>query len=422
VERDRLLWLDVSAGAAGDMILAALLDAGAPLDDVRAAVEAVLPGTVALTTATTTRAGLRATALTVTPLVPDQPHRRWTDVRALLLAAPLDDAVRAAALATFAALAEAEARVHGIASDDVAFHEVGAWDAIADVVGVCAAIPLLGVTRVVASELALGSGTVRAGHGVLPVPVPAVLELGAGLAVVAGGAGELATPTGVALVRTLAVEQGVPLPAMTVRGTGVGAGSRDVPGRANVVRAVVGTPRPAARREVGGGSDGHGIGDPERMVLVETTVDDLDPRVWPLVLDELLAAGAADVWLTPVLMKKGRPGHVLTAVVAPPLAAGARRVLLERTSTLGVRTSAVEREVLDRAWVDVELPGDGGRVRVKVAGRAGRVLHATPEFEDAAALAAATGRGVREVLEQAVAAATIAGLVAGAAMPGAARG
>jgi len=404
-----VLWLDLSAGVAGDMLLGALLDAGASLDGVRAAVEAVVPGAVRLSTREVRRAGLRATAVTVEGDEAGGPHRRWTDVRTLLRAADLDDAVRTRALAAFAALARAEAHVHGIPPDDVTFHEVGALDAIADVVGVCAALHDLGLldvgSRIVASPIALGSGTVRTAHGTLPVPVPAVVELCRGWAVTAGGDGELATPTGAALVTTLAGSCGA-LPPMALTTAGIGAGTRDRPDRANVVRAVLGRP----------------TGDPpalgaglEPMVLVEATVDDLDPRLWPAVIDDLLAAGAVDAWLAPVLMKKGRPGQVLTALAEPGLAADVRRVILERTSTLGVRQVPVGREALDRTWVTVDV-AEGG-LRVKVGLREGRVVHATPEYEDVARLAAVSGRPLHAVLSAAVAAAAAAGLTPGTPFP-----
>jgi uncharacterized protein (TIGR00299 family) protein len=394
-------WLDLSAGVAGDMLLGALLDAGASLDAVRAAVRAVAPDAVRLDVGPTTRAGLRANRLTVTSLVADPPVRRRRDVLGALDAAALAPAVRDAARAVFETLADAEARVHGISADDVHFHEVGAWDAIADVVGTCAALTDLGVTAVVASELALGSGTVRTAHGELPVPVPAVLDLTTGLPVVAGGVGELTTPTGAALVRTLATDLG-PLPRLTIEAVGIGAGSRDRPDRANVVRVVLGRPT-----RTGPPDDRL-----EPTVVVETTVDDLDPRVWPAVLDDLLAAGAADAWLTPVLMKKGRPGHVLTVLAPVERAPALRRLVLERTSTLGVRQHLVHRETLDRSWVEVTLPQ--GAVRVKLASRAGRLLHATPEYEDVARLAATSGRPVRDLLQAATAAAHASGLVPGA--------
>ncbi|GEA89076.1 nickel pincer cofactor biosynthesis protein LarC [Cellulomonas cellasea] len=405
----RVLWVDASAGVAGDMLLGALVDAGVPLDVLQAAVDAVIPGSVRLTAATVTRAGLRATKVEVDVLVDDPPHRTWSTIRGLLGDADLDPAVRAAALAAFARLADAEGRVHGVPAEDVHFHEVGALDAIADVVGSCAGVASLGAARVVVSPVALGSGTIDAHHGTLPVPAPAVLELARGWDVLAGGRGELATPTGLALVTSLASASG-PLPAMRVERTGVGAGTRDRPDRANVVRIALGTeavvpPHADVRTRQ------------EPAVVLETNVDDLDPRLWPGVLARLLAAGASDAWLTPILMKKGRPAHTLH-VLADPLAADAlRELVLAHTTTLGIRTSTVTKDVLDRAWVSVDVPLGAPResspVRIKVGHRGGVVVQAMPEFEDVAALADATGVPVAQVLTAAHAAAAGARLLAG---------
>ncbi len=396
------LWVDASAGVAGDMLLGALLDAGAPLDGVRSAVSAAVPGEVVVRTRTVDRAGLRALKVDVESTADEHPHRSWAQVRALLEAADLAGAVRRSALAVFARLADAEARVHGVAPDEVAFHEVGAWDSIADVVGVCAALAELRVAQVTASPVALGTGWVRSAHGVLPVPAPAVLELARGWRVEAGGTGELATPTGLALVRTVAGACG-PLPPMGVAAVGVGAGTRDVPGRANVVRVVVGEAVPGAPPG-------------ERLWLLETNVDDLDPRVWPTVLAALLAAGAADAWLVPILMKKGRPAHTLCVLARDAERAALREAVFTLTSTLGVREAPVDRVGLQRDWQAVALAG--GDVRVKLGLRAGRIVQATAEFDDAAALAHARGLPVRQVLDEATAAAEAAGLRPGASWPG----
>jgi uncharacterized protein (TIGR00299 family) protein len=388
------LWVDASAGVAGDMLLGALIDAGAPLDAVVSAVSAVVPGEVAIRTSTVRRAGLRAVKVDVESTADDHPARSWAAIRALLETAELATVVRERALAVFARLAEAEARVHGLPADEVAFHEVGAWDSIADVVGVCAAVTELGVTRVTASPVAVGAGRVGSAHGTLPIPAPAVLELARGWRIEAGGAGELATPTGLALVRTLA-DECTPLPPMEVEAVGVGAGTRDTAGRANVVRVVVGTPVATAPAT----SD---------MWVLQTNVDDLDPRVWPTVLGALLAAGAADAWLVPILMKKGRPAHALCVLAHDADREGLRDAVFTLTSTLGVREQQVSRVALERASRTVAVRG--GDVTVKVGLRAGRIVHATPEFEDAAGLARVRGVAVRQVLDEAAAAADAAGL------------
>jgi len=383
------------------MLLAAMLDAGARLETVQSAVDAVIPRTVRLAVSQVHRASLRAAAVQVELLATDQPHRTWAQIRSLLQAAPLADGVRTRALAVFAALAQAEARVHGVGVDDVGFHEVGSWDSIADVVGVCAAVHELQPEAVVVGELALGSGSVRTQHGVLPVPVPAVIELCRGWSVASGGDGELATPSGVALVTTLASDRG-PLPRMILDRVGTGAGTRDRPDRPNVVRVLLGHTR--------AGCEGLAT-----MALLETNIDDLDPRVWPSVIEDLLTAGAVDAWLTPAVMKKGRPGHVLGVLSDLDTARTLRRLILDRTPALGVRQSSVAREVLARVWVDVPVPE--GPVPVKIGHRDGVVVHVMPEFEDVARLAAASGRPVRQVLDAAVAAAATAGLIPGAAVP-----
>jgi uncharacterized protein (TIGR00299 family) protein len=395
-------WLDVTAGVAGDMLLGALVDAGADLDDVQRLVDLVLPETVRLEATPLQRAGLRAVKVEVTSRVEDHPHRRWPEIRSRISAAELPAPLAAQADTVFRRMAEVEAIAHGVPVEDVEFHEVGSWDSVADVVGTCAALHLLGVDEVAITPIALGSGSVRTSHGVLPVPVPAVLGLVDGWAVEAGGEGELATPTGVALVTTLATSQG-PLPALEVMASGVGAGTRDPAGRPNVVRVVLG------RRTAPDGDA------PHRLVVLEANVDDLDPRVWPTVLAGLLEAGAADAWLTPVLMKKGRPAHTLSVLSEPDLGSSLRNRIFALTSTLGVRESTVQRWALDRGWADVAV--EGHAVPVKVAHRDSEIVHATPEFDDVARLAGELGRPVRDVLAAAVAAASQAGLTPGAEVP-----
>lgn len=415
-------WLDLSAGVAGDMLLAALVDAGASLEHVQSAVDAVIPDTVRLLVSEVQRAGMRALKVDVELLAPDQHHRSWSVIRSHLTSAALDDSTRHRALTVFGALAAAEARVHGVGADEVHFHEVGAWDSIADVVGVCAALASLQISQVSASRIALGSGTVRAAHGRIPVPVPAVLELVHGWEVFSGGDGELATPTGVALATALATGQG-DLPRLQVTARGVGAGTKDVAGRPNVVRVVVGQPvgaavtvdgAPHAEDPEAGGPELTDLESAEMLVL-EANVDDLDPRVWPTVIDALMDAGAADAWLTPIVMKRGRPAQQLSVLTDARHRPALCELVLTATSTIGVRETAVRRFALARGWRDVEV--DGHRIGVKVAHRGGRVVTATPEFRDVEAAASSSGVSVRHVLDRSVAAAVAAGLVAGAAVP-----
>lgn len=400
----RHAWIDASAGVAGDMLLGALVDVGADLRAVQAAVDAVVPDAVRLSTTTVTRAGLRARRMHVDPLAVDAPRRTWAAIRDMLARAPLAERIRHRATAVFARLADAEAHVHGVDAHDVHFHEVGALDSIADVVGVCAALEDLGVQTVTAGEVAVGSGRVRTAHGELPVPVPAVARLSEGWQVRSGGAGELATPTGMATIRALA-SRCEDMPPMRVNATGVGAGHRDTPGRANVVRVILGATTPDAASEV----------RVEHLVQLEANVDDLDPRLWPEILAGLLRCGALDAWLVPILMKKGRPAHTLCVLCHPDRAAVLRERVLRDTTTLGVREGPLRRYALARAFVDVDVAG--GTVAVKVGHAGGAVVRVMPEFDDVAELARRLDRPEAQVLQEATAAAAAAGLVVGAPLP-----
>lgn len=474
-------WFDISAGVAGDMLLGSLLDAGADAAAVEAAIEAVAPGSVRLETEAVVRGGQRATKARVRVLVEDPPHRRWATIRATLTTANLAEPTRERALRAFGLLADAEARAHGISPDDVHFHEVGALDSLADVVGTCEALRTLGVTAVTASPVRLGAGRVRAAHGDIPVPVPAVAELAIGWQVYAtperdadhshghthdgghehehehehgehhhgehhhhghgsdhdtpavvttqGSVGELATPTGLALVRALADTCG-PLPAFTVTGVGVGAGGKDFVGWPNVVRVVVGQPledghpEPAAAHP--SAAPGRApIADRGRIAAsdhpgrdlseLRANVDDFDPRLWPGVLDALIDAGAVDAWLVPILMKKGRPGFTLHALAPESLLQAVTSAILTRTSSLGVRATPVSRTVAQRHWTRVEVVGE--QITVKVGSLDGVILHAEPEFDSLAAAAARLQYTEYDLAQRAVAAIAAAGLLHGQPLP-----
>ena len=382
-------WLDCSAGVSGDMLLGALVDAGADLAVLQEAVDRVGVEPVRLERSTVVRAGIGACKVDV--VVDESPRTRtWSDVRALLEGADLAEPVRATALDVFARLAAAEASVHRTTPEEVHFHEVGALDAVADVVGSAAGLDALGLTRLTASPVVVGSGTTRGAHGPLPVPPPAVVALLRGVPVLAGPvAKEMTTPTGAAVLAAVVSSYG-PLPPMVLRGSGTGAGGRDPEELANVLRLVLGDPSEVP------------VGAPQAdAVALEANVDDLDPRLWPGVLTTLLAAGAHDAWLVPVLMKKGRPAHVLHVLAPAERLPALQEVVLRETTTLGVRSYAVTRRVLDRAWRTVEV--DGRPVRVKLGLLGGEVVNAVPEWEDVAAAAAALGRPAKLVLQDAVA-------------------
>jgi uncharacterized protein (TIGR00299 family) protein len=357
------------------MLLGALVDAGVPLSVLQ---DAVAGFGVELTATPATRASLGATKVDVLA-AEDGTSRTWADVRALLT----DDV----SLEVFRRLAEAEAAIHRVPVEEVHFHEVGALDALADVVGVTVGFAHLVLTELHCSTVALGSGTTRGAHGPLPVPAPAVLALLSGKPVHAGASPhEATTPTGAALLATLVTHWG-PLPAMTVTATGMGAGGRNPVEVANVVRLVLGEP----------------LQDKRSALLLETNVDDLDPRLWPSVLTSLMAAGASDAWLTPILMKKGRPAHTLSVLCSAAQAPVLREVVFRETSTLGLRESTVGKHALDRSETTVTV---GGQViRVKVASLDGAVVNRSPEWEDVQAAATILGRPAKDVLAEAQAAA-----------------
>ena len=437
----RHAYIDATAGIAGDMLLAALVDAGADLDEVQRVLDALIPGSVHLVASRVDRGGQRAVKVDVEVLVEDPPHRTWASIRALLEDARGRDDVPGRtldlALAVFGRLAEAEGATHGVPADEVHFHEVGALDSLADVIGACEAWRQLGIAEGTGSVLAVGSGRIRAAHGDIPVPVPAVARLALGWPTVAGeilpprghghshdhhhadadadaalpaharggphehggrsvpagvapGIGELATPTGVALLRGLAASAG-PQPMMTTEALGVGAGTKDTPGRPNVVRVLVGRPH-------GDGLPPDAHATPTAALQLEANVDDLDPRLWPRVIEELLETGALDAWLVPISMKHGRPAVTVHALVREGSEDAAATLLMDRTGTLGVRRHRVERVIRTREFTEVEVRGH--RIAVKIArDQDGAVVRREPEFRDVAAAAWALGISERTMLD-----------------------
>ncbi len=363
----RVVYFDAIAGVSGDMTVAALLALGVPWEELKALLAHLPLGSYELHTYTRKLHGLEARCFEVLPAHghPHHLHRRWRDIRALLEGAGLPAGVRSRAVHVFQKLAEAESKAHGVPPEDVTFHEVGAVDSIVDIVAASFGFEYLGVQRCYVSELPLGRGLVQSQHGPLPVPGPAALELLRGYRVrFEEGSGELVTPTGAALVAAFARPQ--PPPALRPLATGYGAGKRELPDRPNVLRLVL--------------AEEASLGRHEETLVVETNLDDLSPQWFEWIVERLFAAGARDVWLTPVQMKKSRPGFVLSALADASAHAQVVEAMLEETPTLGVRTYAVQRHVLPREQRLVSTRF--GEIRIKVAHTPRGRTRAVPEYED----------------------------------------
>lgn len=380
-----ILWLNPFSGISGDMLLGALLDLGAPLDAIRAAVASTGLTGWELTAGPVQRAGLAACQARVR-VDDDVPARHAAELLTLARAAVPAAAGRLAA-AAITALAEAEGRIHGVPAAEVHLHELGGVDTIVDTVGVAAALDALGVSAVWSAPLALGAGVIEMRHGQFPAPAPAAVALLDGAAVTGvAGAAETVTPTGAALLRAAGCRYG-PMPAMRMAGSGYGAGGREVPGRPNVLPALLGEPL---------GDEGtEGADSAETLIMVETTVDDVSGELLGDLPGLLLGTGALDAWITAVTGKKGRPAHVVTALCRPGQADPVQARLLAETGSLGARRHAVERRALPRQQAEVTVQGH--RIRVKIGPH-----RAKPEHDDVAAAALATGLPRRVLAEQAL--------------------
>ena len=404
------------------MVLGALIDAGVPLDEVRRALGSLTISAETVWTDRVTRAGISATKFQVrgegAPVdhahdhkdghghgddhdhhahahphdhaeVHQHTHRTIAQIHALIEGSALTGSGKDRAKQLFQTLGEAEAAIHGTSIDKVHLHEVGALDSIIDIVGAVFAMERLGVDRVVSSPLNVGSGTIRSEHGLYPVPAPATLRLLEGIPIYAGPQkAELVTPTGALLIRSFASSFG-PIPPMRVKTVGYGAGSRDFADTPNVLRVLIG--------EADAAASGPGIDASAKMsvVVIEAEIDDMNPQIFGVLMDRLLAHGALDVFYTPIQMKKGRPGTLMTVIAAPEARDRLASTIFRETTTIGFRYREMTRECLDRETVTVNTPH--GPVRFKVARRNGELLNASPEFDDCVRIADECGRPVKEI-------------------------
>jgi uncharacterized protein (TIGR00299 family) protein len=396
----RVAYFDCPSGASGDMILGALVDAGVSFEALREDLARLPLSGYALERREVMKGPFRALKIDVRLLDESgahdheetgprgHPRRRLGDVLDILARSALAPPVRDQAASIFRRLADAEGRVHGTPPEDIHFHEVGAVDAIIDIAGACIGLARLGVEAVHCSALPIGGGFANSAHGRIPIPAPGTAELLRGMPLVDTGVRrELVTPTGAAILSTLVRSAGS-MPAMTVDAIGYGAGTIDLP-TPNVIRLFVGEARAAPA--------GGPAAELETICQLETTVDDMSPQLWEPVMETLFEAGALDVYLTPVIMKRSRPGVVLTVLCEPAAVARLARSLLEASTTIGVRWTHYQRRRLPREMVS--LATAHGPITFKVSRLDGRAVTVTPEFEEVRRIARDRGLPVREVLE-----------------------
>jgi hypothetical protein len=384
----RIAYFDCFSGISGDMVLGALVDAGAELRQIESELRKLGLENWSISAEKVQRGAISATHVKVASQE-EHHHRGLSIILKRIEDAGLAPRAAARAKKIFERLAEAEAKVHNIEVEKAHFHEVGAVDSIIDIVGAAIGFELLGIDEFACSRFDVGGGQVKTAHGVLPVPAPATAELLRGAPTYSSGIErELVTPTGAAIATTLATRY-AEIPPMTLRTIGYGAGSADLREKANVLRLLIGDSTDARESEVGERWD-------SPVTVIETNLDDMSPQIYGYFAERALAAGALDVFSTPVQMKKNRPGQLVTLLSEPENVARLTDLIFSETTTIGVRTYDVRRKTLNREFVPVETPL--GSVRMKVSRMNGTILNATPEYEDCQRIAAERGVPLKQVI------------------------
>ena len=380
-----LAYFDCFSGISGDMTLGALVDAGVPIEVLRAELEKLnLPG-YEITALKVMRSGISATKVHVCIEEKEQPARHLSDIRGIIEASTLSSSLKRKSIAIFERLAEVEAKVHGTTPDQVHFHEVGAVDAIVDIVGSVIGLEMLGITTITGSPVNVGSGTIKTAHGTLPVPAPATAELLKGIPSYGSSTPfELTTPTGAVILSTLASNFG-PLPQMNVSRIAYGAGNRDLEGQPNVLRLLIG--EPAAPYEE------------DTSLVIETNIDDMNHQVYDYLIEKLMKQGAQDVYLTPIIMKKGRPAILLSVLTSKANSEAVLDTIFRETTSIGVRIREAGRKKLGREIREVETTY--GKVRVKISKRGDEILTVTPEYDDCRRIAEEKQVPLKTVMEEA---------------------
>jgi uncharacterized protein (TIGR00299 family) protein len=380
-----LAYFDCFSGISGDMTLGALVDAGVPIDILRAELEKLnLPG-YDITALKVMRSGIAATKVHVCLDEKEQPARHLSDISTLIEASALSSSIKHKSIAIFRKLAEVEANVHGTTLDKVHFHEVGAVDAIVDIVGSIIGLEILGITAVVGSPVNVGSGTIKTAHGMLPVPAPATAELLKGIPSYGSSIPfELTTPTGAVILSTLASSFG-PMPQMKLSRIAHGAGGKEIPGQPNVLRLLIGEPASAFEEDT--------------SIVIETNIDDMNPQIYDYVIERLMEQGAQDVYLTPIIMKKGRPAILLSVLADASKTDVIVDTIFRETTSIGVRIQEKGRKKLTREINSIDT--QYGKVRMKISSLNGKVLSATPEFDDCRKIADEKQIPLKVILEEA---------------------
>ncbi|OGQ46171.1 MAG: TIGR00299 family protein [Deltaproteobacteria bacterium RIFCSPLOWO2_02_44_9] len=378
----KIAYFDCCAGISGDMVLGALVDSGLDVSILRRELAKLHLGDYSISASKDERHHITGTNIKVR-FKESGHHRTFKEIKNIINKSRLTTKVKVLSTSIFENLAKAEAKVHGCRVDDVHFHEVGAIDSIVDIVGTAIGIEKLGIGQVYASPLPLGSGWVKTSHGRMPVPAPATLELLKGVPVASSPAtSELTTPTGAAIIKTLSLSFGN-MPHMEIEGTGYGIGDRSFKEIPNILRLII----------------GKRTGNTERLIIVETNMDDMNPQIYEYLMSRLFKNGALDVFLMPIQMKKGRPAILLKVLCPENKKGNIIDTIFEETTTIGVRTYEVERHCLERRIENVSTPY--GKVRVKVAERNGKVLNIQPEYEDCKEIAEKKKLPLKEVMDSA---------------------
>ncbi len=379
-------YFDCFSGISGDMTLGALVDAGVSIDALRAELARLDLFGYEITSEKVKRSGIAATKVNVLINQKDQSSRHLSEIEKIIEGSSLSSAVRTKSSLIFKRLADAEAKVHGTTPDKIHFHEVGAVDSIVDIVGSVIGLELLGVSKTMGSSVNVGSGMVQTSHGLLPVPAPATAELLTGIPLYQSTTQfELTTPTGAAIISTLGSSFGS-MPPMKIERTAYGAGDRDFPGHPNVLRIMIGDP-------VAGY-------DEDTSVVIETNIDDMNPQMYDYVIEKLMQQGAQDVYLTPIIMKKGRPAVLLSVLTDEARTDAVLDTLFRETTSIGVRIREVGRKKLSREIREVDTVY--GKIRVKISRRGDEILTITPEYEDCKRIAEEKQVPLKHVIEEAI--------------------